>query len=240
MRSLLVLIACAGFAAVTEASSSSNSVTPEFMRGLANYNYMKFDRCFRVKIQENNDDDGNSYFYNGAYRSQSVQFVAYSMCNDCNCNNPATSYVAALEDVLEDQLTYTQNYCNTCQATCNRRRKLEDAQGDADGGDYNANQNMNYQQTDVDCKTCSNACAPLVESYWDGYDETDYLQCQMAFADDDGMQYYSMPACNDEGKLVIGLFYDGEYSNMNSSCSIVVGDILSCYDSFSLACLFSF
>mmetsp|Transcript_19187 Transcript_19187/g.24693 ORF Transcript_19187/g.24693 Transcript_19187/m.24693 type:complete len:342 (+) Transcript_19187:261-1286(+) len=205
----LALIASAGFCVLSQATSSSSSSSqlqpPLFMRSLANNAYMKFERCLRVKITENNDDDGNSYFYNGSYRSQSMPFLAYRMCDDCSCSGEGTTFVASLNEVMENQIQYTQSYCNSCSAVCRRRRL-----NDGDGEEEEEEEEGGFENVVANCKTCVDQCAPLLQNYYEGYDETEYLECQAAFKDDNGLQYYSAPSCNDEGKLAISLFYDDE------------------------------
>ena len=49
--------------------------------------YAKYSNCFRVKIQNNNDDDaeGNSYFYNGKYYAQYETYAAFHLCSANEC-----------------------------------------------------------------------------------------------------------------------------------------------------------
>mmetsp|Transcript_6332 Transcript_6332/g.14122 ORF Transcript_6332/g.14122 Transcript_6332/m.14122 type:complete len:352 (+) Transcript_6332:234-1289(+) len=135
--------AAASLLLVADASSSSDA-QPAFIRSLSSYNYMKFERCVRVKIPENNDDDGNSYFYNGAYRSQSLPYVAYRMCSDCSLKDcDDSSFLAPLANVVDNQVAYTQGYCNSCSAQCRRRRVEEDDEGEGEGDNNNNNNNNN-------------------------------------------------------------------------------------------------
>ena len=46
-------------------------------------------------------------------------------------------------------------------------------------------------------------------------DESQYLECQQAYKDENGIAYYSAPTCSSKGGLEMGLFYDGTYT-----CSI--------------------
>ena len=157
--------------------------------------YTKYNTCFRVKIQENNDDDGNSYFYNGAYRSQYMTYASYFSCEDsCNDCDTDKGYVAELDNFLQANVEYVQNYCDACLNTCRRRRRLED------GAYY-------YVDSSVECNVCSAYCSKNNG----GSDETAYLNCQAAYADDQGLQYYAGPTCGDRGEIVIGIFYDGEF-----------------------------
>lgn len=156
---------------------------------------VKFGRCFKVKIpDEDQDQEGNSYFYNGAYRSQSNAYVAFHLCSDgCGDCDTSIGYVAEIDSVLDAEVNYVQQYCYACQAQC--RRFLEE------GG-----QNQGMQ---ADCSTCSTVC----KSYNSGNgetDETQYLNCQAAYADGNGLQYYAGPGCSDDGHVVIRLYYDGE------------------------------
>lgn len=165
--------------------------------------YFKFSKCIRVKIPQNNDDDGNAYFYNGAYRSQTIAYASYVKC-DQGCSSscdPTYAYVAELDGVLEQALEYSQGYCNACDYSC--RRRLDDEQN-----------NNNAQSYNVDCNTCADECAYLNGGGKDGSDETGYLACQYTFTDDDGLDYYSAPTCSAEGSLVLGLFYDGTFGKV--------------------------
>ncbi|KAL7556812.1 hypothetical protein ACA910_005247 [Epithemia clementina (nom. ined.)] len=180
------------------ATATANNFVPSSVRSLSNYGYMHFDRCLRIKIVENNDDDGNSYFYNGAYRSQSMLYLAYRLCSDCKCSDGGTSFVMPAADVLQEQITYTQGYCESCSNKCRRRRVEEDGEEEQQQVEY-----------DADCNTCVDQCSPLLLNYFEGNDETEYLDCQAAH-DEDGVQYYSGPACDSSGLLTIGLYYDEE------------------------------
>ena len=141
--------------------------------------------CFRMKIAENNDDDGNSYFYNGAYRAQYSAYIAFQLCRSGDCRQ----YVSDLNTYLDETVAFVQTLCDSCQQSC--RRALRSLQ---DGG--------------VDCSTCSSVCQRIQNA--NGGDETQYLDCQKSDQQsDDGMQYYTGPQCED-GSLRIGLFYDNE------------------------------
>lgn len=151
--------------------------------------------CFRVKQESDNDDDGNSYFYNGAYRAQYSRYISYQLCSD---DYGCQDYVTDLEDYLENTVSYVQNLCNTCANTCRRLRRLED-------GDNN---NGNYEELQVNCDTCTSDCARMSSNSGNGYDEANYLECQEGKNEND-MQYYTAPQC-ENGEIVIGLFYDDE------------------------------
>jgi len=164
--------------------------------------YFKFSKCLRVKIVEDNDDDGNAYFYNGAYRSQSLAYASFVKCEqgcDGTCD-PTVAYVAQLDETLEDALQYSQGYCEACTNYCRRRRlEGEEEEGEAENAfTYSPN-----------CNTCATECAYL-NAGGNGNDETAYLECQYAYSDDQGLDYYSAPTCANDGSLVMGLFYDDE------------------------------
>lgn len=151
--------------------------------------------CFRMKIENNNDDDGNEYFYNGAYRSQYKRYISYLMC--MTGTSTCHEYVVELNEYLEQTVPFVQNWCAACASSCRRQlhgyRDLEDADG------------MN-----VDCSTCANDCKMLNSDKGNsGNDESDYIGCQAAANDGDGMQYYTAPQCEND-HIVIGRFYDDE------------------------------
>ena len=153
--------------------------------------------CFRMKIENNNDDDGNAYFYNGAYRSQYKRYISYMMC--MTGTSTCHEYIIDLNDYLEQTVPFVQTWCSSCTASCRRRllhgnsRDLEDADG------------MN-----VDCSTCSSDCKMLNNDNGNsGGDESDYIACQAAANDENGMQYYTAPQCEND-HIVIGRFYDDE------------------------------
>ena len=154
--------------------------------------------CFRMKIGNDNDDDGNSYFYNGAYRSQYMRYISFDLCNTQTgqCNE----YVVALEDFLENTVDYVQTMCGACANKCSRRnrdlRRLDEgANGDGE--------NMN-----VNCNTCVDECQLLNNKGNSGIDESGYLECQADY-DDGDLEYYTAPQC-ENGEVVIGHFYDDE------------------------------
>jgi len=156
--------------------------------------------CFRIKIVGDNDDDGNSYFYNGAYRAQYTRYISFNLCSS---SNQCSEYVMDLDTYLEETVNYVQNMCGSCANQC-RRRRLEDA--DEDGDDGGGNNNM-Y----VNCNTCQSECK-LLNNGNEGTDESGYLECQFEEAEDyaDGdVEYYTAPQC-ENGLVVIGHFYDDE------------------------------
>lgn len=165
---------------------------------------MQFGKCARVKVPQNNNDDneGNSYFANGRYHAQYLQYASFFLCQDdgtstCSCDY-TTEYVTDLQTYLENNIEYLQGMCEACSAQCNRRRLEDEEEEDAA---------YEYQP---DCSTCANTCSGINSN--DGNpDETDYLECQEAFEDEEsGLQFYSAPKCDSNGNVVIGLFYDDE------------------------------
>lgn len=157
--------------------------------------------CFKVKIQDDNDDDaeGNSYFYNGKYHAQYQTYAAFHLCsnNECDECDKSTGYVTDLADYLETKVEFAQDYCNACQNQCRRRRHLEEEEEEEDDG--------NDGDAVADCNTCKSECSGL----WNpgnNYDEANYLDCQQGQYGDE-IQYYQAPTC-DDGKIVMGLFYD--------------------------------
>jgi hypothetical protein len=148
--------------------------------------------CFRMKIENNNDDDGNAYFYNGAYRSQYNRYISYQMCNNYG-SGTCREYVIGLNDYLEQTVPFVQNWCNTCAANCRRLRQLQED-----------------EQMTVDCSACVNDCK-LLNNNKDssGADESEYIGCTQAANDENGMNYYTAPQCESD-RIVIGRFYDDE------------------------------
>lgn len=188
------------------ATSVVATATPRFLEDYATASHMQFGKCVRIKVQENNDDDGNSYFYNGAYRSQYLSYASFYLCDGCGSCNTNTEYVTSLESFLESSVEYVQEYCNQCSEQCRRRLEDVDQQdGGYDGYDGNAGGG------EVDCSSCSSNCQSYGNSGNSGSDESQYLYCQASF-EDDGIQIYSAPTCGGSGGLVMGLFYDGTFS----------------------------
>jgi hypothetical protein len=168
--------------------------------------------CFRMKIVNDNDDDGNSYFYNGAYRAQYKRYLSYLACpatNEANNYSNCHEYVSGLEDYLEQTVPFVQTYCGTCLANCgNRLRSLEEE---------------NQVSVTVDCSTCVNECKLLNSNKGNsGTDESNYIDCQAANNDGgengEEMQYYTAPQCEND-HVVIGHFYDNECTIKTSTLS---------------------
>jgi hypothetical protein len=144
--------------------------------------------CFRSKIQNDNDDDGNVYFYNGAYRAQYHRYISYELCSE---NYGCHKYVSEVEDFLESTVEFVQNYCTSCANTCRRLEEQQQQEG----------------QVAANCNSCKDQCSAMQNNNG-STDAANYIQCQ-AGANNGDVQYYTAPQCED-GKLVIGHFYDDE------------------------------
>ena len=201
----------ASFAVRTSSSGSSTTQQTSYrfledqQRNFYGDYHMVYDKCFRVKVPNNNDDDGNAYFYNGAYRSQSMAYASFFLCPEsagCYDCDTSTAYVMDLQEYLESYVEHLQGYCNACQQKC--RRRLDEQGDDGAAGGYNGM---------IDCYECADQCQ-FVNGNDDGNggnDESQFLECQQAYEDEDGIQYYSAPTCGSSGNIEMGLFYDSEY-----------------------------
>ncbi|KAI2504320.1 hypothetical protein MHU86_10158 [Fragilaria crotonensis] len=186
--------------AVWALAAMATSVAAEENRQLSEYKYIddlsgyyaSYKTCFRVKINNNDDDaEGESYFYNGKYYAKYKKYVAFDLCSSCGSGcDESTGYVTSLDKYVEAMADYVKDYCEEC-SQC--RRRLEDAEEDA---------------VTVDCSTCTSKCSLYASSSEGGYDEANYLECQAGY-NDGNKQYYQAPTCTD-GKIVMGLFYDNE------------------------------
>ena len=127
-----------------------------------------------------------------------MSFLKCDQGCDGSCD-PTTSYVAELDAALEDAVGYAKGYCEACAANC-RRRRLDEAK--------DAYEEISYS---ADCKTCEDQCAYVNGNNGNanGLDESEYLDCQYQYTDDDGLDYYGAPTCSQEGMMAMGLFYDG-------------------------------
>uniref|UniRef100_A0A7S2AAE9 4Fe-4S ferredoxin-type domain-containing protein n=1 Tax=Trieres chinensis TaxID=1514140 RepID=A0A7S2AAE9_TRICV len=218
MKSTLMLLALWPTAALAALSLGTDAVSGQriledangnqyqYLNDLSSY-HTQFGMCVRVKIPNDDDGEGNSYFYNNRYHAQFVPYASFHVCENSGCGSSCdytTHYATDLATYLEANVDYIQNYCGACAAQC-RRRRLEDQEEEEEYDMY------------ADCSTCGNQCALLLGNGRGGTDETNYLECQEAYADDDGIQYFSGPQCSSDGNLVIGLFYDDECSVKASS-----------------------
>lgn len=204
----------------------------EYMEDLSAYQ-MQFGKCVRVKVPEDDDEEGNSYFYNGHYYAQGMQFASVFLCDAssqpdensediCGACDHSKEYVTDLGTYLYTALQYGSSMCYSCNAVCGGRRRLDD------GGD-NQVAYMN-----VDCNTCTSTCQNMNFDYVNGdnqddqnqnqnYDETQYLECQEAFQDENGIQIYAGPQCNSEGDIAIGFYYDDECTVKSTSSTMDFG-----------------
>lgn len=189
--------------AVWALAAMASSIAAEEDRQLSEYKYIddlsgyyaSYKTCFRVKINDNDDDaEGNSYFYNGKYYAKYKNYVAFDLCSSCGkgCDE-STGYVVTLDDYVKSMADYVTDYCTAC-TQCQRRLEDEDAEGGVT----------------IDCSTCTSQCSIYASASEGGYDEANYLDCQEGY-NDGNKQYYQAPTCTD-GKLVMGLFYDNECS----------------------------
>jgi hypothetical protein len=159
---------------------------------------LKHGPCFHTKIQQDGDDDGNSFFYNGSYRAQYNRYASFFMCKSGQCDY-TQEYVVGLDDYLQTMTNYLDNMCQSCANNC--RRVLEDKQ--------NNQQDQIDADWQVNCNTCANDCA-MVWKAQNEDNESNYLECQFSYQVND-ISYYSAPQCRN-GRVVIGHFYDNECS----------------------------
>jgi len=189
------------------------------------YGTLQQGPCFNVKIQDDDEEEeGNSYFYNGAYRAQYQRYISFTGCTTSSAyaaddsGGTCSLYVSDLEEFIGPAVEYMQNYCAFCQQMCRRRdrtllRFLEEEGQQEEGGGKNYNVN-------VDCSVCNDQCSYEYNDY-----EVNNLECQedqgnyeerrarhQRRLDEDGeVQYYTGPGCWN-GQVVIGKFYDDECS----------------------------
>jgi len=200
---------------------------------------MQFGKCVRVKVPDDGDDEGNSYFYNGHYYAQGMQFASVYLCDAnektdgsdeqrCGVCDTSKEYVTDLATYLETTLGYASLMCQSCEAKCGRRQLEEEEE---DGGD----EEVAYMN--VDCDSCQSTCQYMNFDYVNGdqdegddggnnqnyIDETQYLECQEAFVDEDGIQIYAGPQCNSDGDIIIGFYYDEDCTVKSSSAVMDFG-----------------
>lgn len=176
-----------------------------YLDDLSGYDLI-FNKCIRVKIPNNGDDDeeGNSYFANGRYHAQYQNYASFYLCDkDSTCGSCdfSTEYVTDLITYLEASIGYVQGMCTSCSAYC--RRRLEEGEEEEEEEE----EGKDYDYPNLDCSSCPKQCKNL-SSNNGGADETDYLECQAA-VENNGIQYYSAPQCGgDNNNIIIGLYYD--------------------------------
>jgi hypothetical protein len=166
--------------------------------------------CFRVKVDQDNDDDGNAYFYNGAYRSQYQRYMSFSFC-DVDNSASCTEYVTELDTYVATAVEYVQTYCSSCASSCSGRRR---AAHQEEIPRFLADQAA--EVWNVNCNTCASECSRLNKNSSNnnngegGLDESQYLDCQQAANyEEGGLVYYTAPQC-ENGQVVIGHFYDNK------------------------------
>lgn len=161
----------------------------KYIEDLTGY-YASYKTCFRVKISNNDDDaEGNSYFYNGKYYAKYQRYVAFNLCNKCGSNcDESTGYVTDMDNYVQTMAGFVKDYCEECDAKCGRRLEDEPA------------------EDNIDCSTCASQCSIYSSASDGGNDEANYLNCQAGY-NDGSTQFYQSPTCH-EGTIVMGLFYD--------------------------------
>lgn len=165
---------------------------------------LQYSNCVRVKVPQEYDDDaaeGNVNFYNGRYHAQYQIFATFHVCGDGNYGNGnqcydcdyGVEYTSEVGNYLETTLEFYEEYCEECREACGGRR-LED------------------EAAKVDCNSCSNVCMTFYQGQNDdaAVDESTYVECSEGYVDEDGIQLYYGPQCSDDGRLIIGTFYDEE------------------------------
>jgi len=215
MKALTILSAvsvvrAAAAPAASSSSLSSNQIERILQNDAAEYTLLddltgyslSYSHCVRVKIPNEQDDDaaeGNVNFYNGRYHAQYQIYSTFHVCGSGNYDDDTCSacdynveYTTDVNTYLGTGLNFYEEMCGNCQNSCGGRdRRLEDEDGQ------------------VDCNTCSNACAAYYQDENDGNDESMYIDCAAGFYEDD-IQYYYGPQCSDDGDIIIGVFYDDE------------------------------
>jgi hypothetical protein len=203
---LLGWVSASSSATATETSFAMQSRRLDQADAYANYHITE-GPCFRVKVPSESDDDGNAYFYNGAYHAQYTRYMAFQLCTGTSSSSSKSSscseYVTTLDQYLEVAAPYLYELCTNCaNQNCKankNKRFLEEGGGGED-------QQQEEEGWTVDCSTCPSTCSSILQNY--GQDETQYLECQQSYQDGD-IVYYAAPQC-DSGTVVIGSFYDDQ------------------------------
>mmetsp|Transcript_19722 Transcript_19722/g.42291 ORF Transcript_19722/g.42291 Transcript_19722/m.42291 type:complete len:389 (+) Transcript_19722:137-1303(+) len=193
-----ILSSPASSSATRTLQDEGSGYTYSYLDDLTGYS-LKYSSCLRVKIPQENDDDavdGNVNFYNGRYHAQYAVYATFRVCGDgCDECETGAEYASEAGEFLETALEHWEGYCGNCAAACYRRRLEEEGDDDA---------------AQLDCDACSAQCASYDGGSDDAADESAYVDCQEGFQDDDGLQLYYGPQCSDDGRLVVGVFYDDE------------------------------
>ena len=243
----VALLLLASSTAATATTTPQNKATASSLRALEDQGYqymeslsgyqMKFGKCVRVKVPNDDDDEeGNSYFYNGHYYAQGQQFATVYLCDESNNNNnngdgscgtcdTSKEYVTDLATYLETTLEYAQTMCTSCEALCYNRRRLEEEEA---GEEEEAEEAAAYMN--VNCDQCRSTCQNMnflnqgQDANGDGVeDETQFLDCQQAFQDENGNVIYAGPQCDGDGDITIGFYYDEDCTIKSSSQNMDFG-----------------
>lgn len=217
----------------------------QYMESLSGYQ-MQFGKCVRVKVPNDDDDgEGNSYFYNGHYYAQGQQFATVYLCDEsndsdnsaCGTCDKSKEYVTDLATYLDTTLEYAQTMCNSCEALCYRRQLEEEEEAEEDEAEEVAYMNVNCNQ----CRsTCQNMNFLNQDQDADGdgvVDETQYLDCQQAFQDEDGNVIYAGPQCDGDGDITIGFYYDEDCTVKSSSQDMDFGFAYGTFHGIQDMCL---
>ncbi|CAB9499038.1 expressed unknown protein [Seminavis robusta] len=269
-RLCLLLVLCVSCAlAAKKHTNKRGAVSPLTKRALEDNGYqyledlssyqMEFGKCVRVKVPDDGDDEGNSYFYNGKYYAQYQQFASVYLCeneyssseNVCGVCDKTQEYVTDLATYLETSLEYAALMCQSCSAKCQNRRQQKRKQRQLDEDEQEEEEEVEY--INVDCNHCVDICANMNFNYMDNDndnqdnnnnggdaaygDETQYLECQEAFQDEDGIQIYAGPQCNSEGDIKIGFYYDDECTVKSSSATMDFGFEYGTFSGIQTMCL---
>jgi len=158
------------------------------------------------------------------------RFVIFRLCpqGSCSaCNYGYGEYLAPMDEYLEAVVEYRQEeqqeYCNTCEETCQAEQEeanndgQEEEQQAEEGGERRLTKNKFSRKLTDDCDTCTDICEKI-ENMEENYyiDATEFLNCQQIYdgGDDDNKDanvLYAGPMCASSGqKIKIGVFTDDE------------------------------
>jgi len=165
------------------------------------------------------------------------RFVIFRLCpqGSCSaCNYGYGEYLAPMDEYLEAVVEYRQEeqqeYCNTCQETCEAEQEeanndgQEEEQQAEEGGERRLTKNKFSRKLTDDCDTCTDICEKI-ENMEENYyiDATEFLNCQQIYdgGDDDNKDanvLYAGPMCASSGqKIKIGVFTDDECMFLDDS-----------------------
>lgn len=165
------------------------------------------------------------------------RFVIFRLCpqGSCSaCNYGYGEYLAPMDEYLEAVVEYRQEeqqeYCNTCEETCEAEQEeanndgQEEEQQAEEGGERRLTKNKFSRKLTDDCDTCTDICEKI-ENMEENYyiDATEFLNCQQIYdgGDDDNKDanvLYAGPMCASSGqKIKIGVFTDEECMFLDDS-----------------------